>query len=277
MPTHRLFPLRSLAAVTDLFAAGVRGVIWGRRAIKRADACHGYTMDDPEWDLALIRDASRQRSPSRIPGQPACEWCSNTTVSRLFRIALPAVMLAVLVYTTMAADREQRAWSAECNRAKQLAATNGNIESVFFLPFQYSERIQDAVLFQWPAFACAEIFTQVPALPRSGQPAAPTRAGYAAIGLAVGLYWFVIGSWADMRCIRRKRATHSAAVRVILAAGFVLAAALFVLFLAKDLTGAWQEGPQGAYGFTAWLALVLAVLLVEIDYFRRKPAVSTHG
>jgi hypothetical protein len=245
--------------------------------MKRANACHNCTADDLEWDLAVIRDASRQRSPSRITGQSACEWCSNTTVGRLFRIALPTAMLAVLVYTLVAADREQRAWSAECNRAKQLAATNADVESVFCLPVHFDEWIQNVVMFQWPAFAVVGVFAQVPVFSSSLDASAPTRAGYAALFVAAGLYWYVIGAWIDERVIKRKRAAHSSGVRMVFGAAFILAALLFLLDLVKDLAGAWQEGPRGAYGATAWLALVSMILFVEIDYFRRKPAVGTHG
>ncbi|MGO9228575.1 MAG: hypothetical protein ACLQKA_05100 [Bryobacteraceae bacterium] len=109
------------------------------------------------------------------------------------------------------------------------------------------------------------------------KPIARTKVGYGALVIAVGLYWFVVATWIDMRFIRRKRAIHSRAVRVIFGASFVLAALLFLLFLGKDVMRGWQEGPQGAYGLTAWLALVSTILLVEIDFFRRSPAVAKDG
>ncbi len=48
-------------------------------------------------------------------------------------------MLAALFCTLAAADREQRGWIAQRDKAWQTPVTNGDIESVsFFLPFQYS-------------------------------------------------------------------------------------------------------------------------------------------
>ena len=54
----------------------------------------------------------------------------------------------------------------------------------------------------------------------------------------------------------------------------VLTALLFVVFLGKDLLRGWPEGPQGAYGVTAWLALVSTILLTEVNGFRRRPVTT---
>lgn len=94
------------------------------------------------------------------------------------------------------------------------------------------------------------------------------------LALAVGLYWFAIAVWIDRRFIRRKRPIHSRVVRIILTASFVLTTLSFLLFLGKDLLGGWTEGPQGAYGVTAWLALVSTILLTEVNGFRRRPVTT---
>jgi hypothetical protein len=43
-------------------------------------------------------------------------------------------------------------------------------------------------------------------------------------------------------------------------------AALFILFLGKDTFAGWPEGAQGAYGVTAWLALLLIMLFTELGH-----------
>lgn len=202
---------------------------------------------------------------------------SNTIVSRLaFRIALPTAMLAVLFYTLRTAEREQRTWIAQRENAHQKAVTNSDIESIpFILPFQHSARIQDVIGLQWPAFAVAGLIAPVPQLfYAERKPTTSTWAGYVTLALAVGLYWFAIAVWIDRRLIQRKRPIHSRVVRVIITTSFVLTALWFVVFLGKDLLGGWPEGPQGAYGVTAWLALASALLLTEIKGFRQGP-VST--
>jgi hypothetical protein len=73
---------------------------------------------------------------------------SNKPVSLLFRIALPALSVAVLFYTLETAQREQHAWIAGRERAAQTPVTNNSIESIpFVLPFQHGPRIQDAIGF----------------------------------------------------------------------------------------------------------------------------------
>jgi hypothetical protein len=201
---------------------------------------------------------------------------SNTIVSLAFRIALPVAMLAMLFYTLMAADREQSTWIAQRDSAQQKAVTNSDIESIpFVLPFQHSARIQDAIGLQWPAFAVAGIIAPVPRLFYSERkPLTPTWAGYVTLALAVGLYWFAIAVWIDRRFIRSKRPIHSRVVRIILTASFVLTTLSFLLFLGKDLLRGWPEGPQGAYGVTAWLALVSTILWTEVNGFRRRPVTT---
>jgi hypothetical protein len=97
----------------------------------------------------------------------------------------------------------------------------------------------------------------------------PTNVGYAALTLTVGVYWFLVGVWIDRRVVRRKKAIHSRGVRIIFLVTFAFTALIFSVFLGKDLLGGWPEGPQGAYGVTAWLALISAMLLAEINGFRR--------
>ncbi|MGA3028069.1 MAG: hypothetical protein ABSF98_25235 [Bryobacteraceae bacterium] len=198
-------------------------------------------------------------------------------MSRLaFRIVLPTVMLAVLFYTLRAAERERRSWIMLHENAHQKAVTNNDVESVpFVLPFRYSARILDAILFQWPAFAIAGIIAPVPPPPYTErQSVVRTRLSYVALGLAVGLYWYLFAAWIDRRLIQRKEPTHHKVVRIIFTVVFVLTVLFFVLFLGKELVGGWPEGPQGAYGVTAWLALASIILMIEVKGFRRLP-VST--
>ncbi len=202
---------------------------------------------------------------------------SNTVVSLTFRLALPALMLAMLIYTLNAADREQRMWYTQRESSHQKTVTNNDIESVpFVFPLQRSARIQDAIGLQWPAFAVAGIIAPVPRLFYSEtKPLMSTWATYVTLALAVGLYWFAIAVWIDRRFIQRTRPSHSRVVRIMITVSFVLTALLFSLFLAKDLLpGGWPEGPQGAYGVTAWLALIATILLTEVNGFRRN-AVTT--
>jgi hypothetical protein len=202
---------------------------------------------------------------------------SNTIVSRLaFRIALPAAMIALLFYTLGTAEREQRTWIAQRDNAHRKAVTNSDIGSTpFIFPFQHSARIQDVIGLQWPAFAAAGMIAPAPQMFYSERnPITFTWISYVTLALAVGLYWFAIAIWIDRRVIRRKRPVHARVVRIIFTTCFVLTALLFVLFLGKDLLGGWPEGPQGAYGVTAWLALVCTILLTEVNGFRRGPAVN---
>jgi len=191
---------------------------------------------------------------------------SNKPVSLLFRIALPALSVAVLFYTLETAQREQHAWIAGRERAAQTPITNNDIESIpFGLPFQHGPRIQDAIGFQWPAFVAAGTVAPVPQLfyPQR-EPVALTRSSYVALVFAVGIYWFLIGAWIDSRFVQRNRPTYSRSIRGTYTIAFVLTALWFVLFLGKDLLGGWPEGPHGAYGVTAWLALASAILMTEI-------------
>jgi hypothetical protein len=188
-------------------------------------------------------------------------------------MTLPAVMLAVLFYTLVAADSEHRAWIARIESARQKAVTNSDIESIpFVLPFQHNARILDAIGLQWPAFAVAGLIAPVPQLYYSERkPSTATSTSYVALPLAVGIYWFLFAVWIDRRLIQRLRPVHSKVVRIILIVTFALTGLFFLLFLGKDLMGGWPEGPQGAYGVTGWLAVVSAMLLTEINGFRREP------
>jgi hypothetical protein len=192
-------------------------------------------------------------------------------VNLALRIALPVAMLAVLFYTLMAVEREQSAWIAQRDSAHQHAVTNSDIESIpFVLPFQHSARIQDVIGLQWPAFAVAGLIAPIPPpFYSERKPLTPTWVSYVTLALAMGLYWFAIAVWIDRRFIQHKRPIHSRVVRIILTPTFVLTALFFLLFLGKDLVRGWPEGPQGAYGVTAWLALVSTILLTEVNGFRR--------
>jgi hypothetical protein len=200
---------------------------------------------------------------------------SNTTVNRfVFRLVLPFVMLVALFFTLTTADREQRAWIMQRENAHQKAVTDGDIESTpFVLPFHYDDRIQDAIGLQWPAFALAGIFTSVPRLFYSQRTPIPfTSASYALLALAVSGYWLAIATWADVRLIQRRKPSHPRLIQVALAVLLVISSLSLMLFLGKDLLrGGWPEGPQGAYGVTAWLALICAVLTIEANIFRQRP------
>jgi len=50
---------------------GVRSRWETESFLRRAEAYHDYTMDGLERDIAAIRDATRQRSPSRMPRRSA--------------------------------------------------------------------------------------------------------------------------------------------------------------------------------------------------------------
>jgi uncharacterized membrane protein YsdA (DUF1294 family) len=197
---------------------------------------------------------------------------SNTNVIRLaLRVTLPAVMLVALFYTLRSAERERRAWIIQEERAHQEAVIGSDVGSIsFVLPFRHSDRMQDLIGFQWPAFAVAGTIAPVPELFYANRkPAAPTNVANAALALTVGLYWFLVGAWMDRRLVQRKRPNHSRPVRIIFVATFALTTLYFAVFLGKDLAGGWPEGPQGAYGVTAWLALTSSMLLTEIDGLRR--------
>lgn len=191
---------------------------------------------------------------------------SNKPVSLLFRIALPALSVAVLFYTLETAQREQHAWIAGRERAARTPITNNKIESIpFVLPFQHGSRIQDAIGFQWPAFVAAGTIAPVPQLFYAQmEPVAFTRNSYVALAFAVGIYWFLIGVWIDSRFVQRNRPTYSPIIRGTYTIAFALTALWLVLFLGKDLLGGWPEGPHGAYGVTAWLALASTILMTEI-------------
>lgn len=140
---------------------------------------------------------------------------SNKPVSLLFRIALPALSVAVLFYTLETAQREQHAWIAGRERAARTPITNNKIESIpFVLPFQHGSRIQDAIGFQWPAFVAAGTIAPVPQLFYAQmEPVAFTRNSYVALAFAVGIYWFLIGVWIDSRFVQRNRPTYSPIIR----------------------------------------------------------------
>ena len=202
---------------------------------------------------------------------------SNTFVTRLaFRVTLPAVMLVALFYTLKSAERECHMWMVQQESARQKAITGNDVESIpFVLPFHHSARIQDLIGLQWPAFALAETIAPVPELFYANRKTvAPTNVGYAALALTVGLYWFLVGAWIDRRVVRRKKPSYSRTFRTIFVMALVLTTLFFVIFLGKDLLGGWPEGPQGAYGVTAWLALASTMLLTEITCFRRVPSAA---
>jgi hypothetical protein len=177
-------------------------------------------------------------------------------------------MLAVLFYTLQVAEQEDRKWTAQRTRNSQVATTNEPIETItFVLPFEHSSRIQDAIGLQWPLFAAAEFLAPVPQMYYSGRKPIPlTLVSYAVLTLVVGAYWFGVGVWMDKRLIQRRRPSHSRLVRItlkVIAAPTIL---LFILFFGKDVAGGWPEGPQGAYGVTAWLATASMMLLAELGF-----------
>ena len=177
-------------------------------------------------------------------------------------------MFAALLLTLHTADNEDHKWAAKQTSAAQSTTANEDIDSVsFVLPFQHSEKIQDAIGVQWPAFRAASAIAPVPQLVYAhGTPIPLTRASYAALAFVVGLYWFGIATWLDKRLVQRKRPSHLKWVRILLKVMAVPTTLLFALFLCKDLLGGWPEGPNGAYGVTAWLALASLILLTEIGH-----------
>jgi len=134
--------------------------------------------------------------------------------------------------------------------------------------------IQDAIGFQWPAFAVAGIIAPILRLSYERKPIALTWASYVTLALAVGLYWFAIGVWIDKRLIEHKCPIHSKVVQIAITACLALTVFFFLILLGKDLLRGWPEGPQGAYGVTAWLALVSTILWIELNGFRRKAATA---
>jgi hypothetical protein len=197
---------------------------------------------------------------------------SNPNVTPVaVRIALPGAMLVLLFFTLSVAVLEQRTWNAQTASASH-SLTNGGIESIpFVFPFEYSPRVQELIDFQWPAFAVAGIVAPVPQIFHAERKPVPlTRSSYLAMTIAIGLYWFALAFWMDTRLLQCKRPTHSKMVRVALAAILALTAPLFLVFLGRDLLAGWQEGPHGAYGMTAWLALAATILLTELGALRRR-------
>jgi hypothetical protein len=138
-------------------------------------------------------------------------------VSLILRIALPAAMLVVLIYTLNAAARELRAWNARLETPNRKVVSNIDAEPVTFTiyPVQHGDRIQDVIALQWPAFLVAGTVAPVPRLSYSERrPKVLSWASYVTLPLAVGLYWFAIAVWIDKRLIQRKshpfhsRSTH---------------------------------------------------------------------
>lgn len=198
-------------------------------------------------------------------------------MSLIVRIALPAAMLVVLIYTLNAAARELRAWNARLETPNRKVVPNIDAEPVTFTiyPVQHGDRIQDVIALQWPAFLVAGTVAPVPRLSYSERrPKVLSWASYVTLPLAVGLYWFAIAVWIDKRLIQRKRPIHSTVVRLTMTLGFGLMGLLFLLFLGKDLLSGWPEGPQGAYGLTAWLATICIILWTEVNGLRRKASTT---
>jgi hypothetical protein len=203
---------------------------------------------------------------------------SNTYVNRfVFRLALPIAMLAILFYTLRIAEREDRKWVAQRGRISRSTTTTESFdESVpWSLPFAHSQRIQDLIGLQWPAFAAAGLAAPVPEMLYSRKGPTPlSRTSYVVLTIAVAGYWFVIGMWLDRRLTQRRPSLHSKVVRVLLKILTIPTLLLFILFIGKDAFG-WPEGEQGAYGITAWLALALTILFTEIRFVRTKAEPDT--
>ena len=196
-----------------------------------------------------------------------------------FRVALPAVMLVTLFFTLREAVQEERRRLKQEAGAQRASTQTDSEESIaFLLPFQYSRWVQDSVFFQWPAFVSAGLIAPGPQMApeREMKTTSLTPASYVALPLAVGTYWFVIGAWMDRRFVQRRTPSASRLVRIPLKVLAALTIPVLLLFLGKDLLGGWPEGAQGAYGVTAWLALVLSVLMTELGYVRIPGGLGAH-
>ena len=157
-------------------------------------------------------------------------------MSLIVRIALPAAMLVVLIYTLNAAARELRAWNARLETPNRKVVPNIDAEPVTFTiyPVQHGDRIQDVIALQWPAFLVAGTVAPVPRLSYSERrPKVLSWASYVTLPLAVGLYWFAIAVWIDKRLIQRKRPIHSTVVRLTMTLGFGLMASCSCCSLAR--------------------------------------------
>jgi hypothetical protein len=183
-----------------------------------------------------------------------------------FRLSLTGVMLVVLFFTLHMAEREGRQRMTQELAAKALVPHPRSIEDYpFQLPFQYNARIQDLIGFQWPAFELADNVAEIPELHYWRTGPAPLKAtGYLALAISVGGYWFLVGLWLDKRFLPARSPSHSQMVRILFKTAIIPVALYLVVFLGKDLLRGWPEGPHGAYGATAWLAMAFMMLLLEI-------------
>jgi hypothetical protein len=178
-------------------------------------------------------------------------------------------MLVVLLFTLRVVDREQNEWRD--SRASSTDPINvGPNAFTFVFPFGHSPIIQDALMLQWPALAVASIIAPVPRLIYYDKnPPALTAASYLALIIAVAGHWFLIGWWIDARLLKVPFRRHSKAVRGMLIVSGAFTLPILLLLLGKDILDAWPHGREGAYGATAWLALVSLMLLTELGAFRR--------
>jgi len=167
-----------------------------------------------------FRIASNPSCDSRVGGTAREYRVSNTTVKRFaFRSALPAAMVAILFCAMRIAEQEDRRWIAQRAGVSQRTTTRESFEeSVSWrFPFAHSERIQDLIGFQWPAFAVAGLAAPVPEMLHQRKGPDPlTRTSYVVLTLAVAAYWFVIGTWLDRRLIQHRHPLYSKVVRVLL-------------------------------------------------------------
>jgi hypothetical protein len=148
----------------------------------------------------------------------------------------------------------------------------------FVLPFSLSPRIQDVIGFQWPAFFITSAFVPAPSLYYGqGRPVPLEIRSYLALTAMVGLYWFAIATWLDKRIVQRTHISSLRWVRVLMGIASIPSVALLLGFYSKDVVhGGWPEGPQGAYGFTAWLGFVSGILVVEAGWVRPLRTKVTH-
>ena len=181
-------------------------------------------------------------------------------------------MIALLFPTLHRADAEARDWIELRTMAQNSSGLrDGDMESIpFVLPFNHSPRIQDAIGFQWPAFWLAGALVPVPALYYGSKIPAPFQLrSYVALLITVGLYWFGIATWINRRIAQRTPISSARWIRVLMGVVSVPTVALLLGFLLKDALQGWPEGPQGAYGITAWLGLMAAILVIEAGWVKQ--------
>jgi hypothetical protein len=192
----------------------------------------------------------------------------------LLRFALPAAMVLAVYPTLRAADADADAWLKRKAAPIATSITADGLESVSFVPpFRHRPFVCDYITFSWPAFLAAGLVVTVPVPEYNGaNPRRLTLASYAVTSVTVAAYWMAIGVWMSQRLFVRSADPVPKWGRMMIRLLVIPVALLCLLFFLKDLVG-WPEGPHGAYGLTAWLALALVALNSEsgwIGPMRRK-------